>query len=74
MPESIHYIRERFSFIPTIIIVITSIFIGIILSMILDHYVEEKSSNNSLYKVGLLSMIAIILHNIPEDCSYYASY
>lgn len=34
--------------------------------MILDHYVEEKSSNNSLYKVGLLSMIAIILHNIPE--------
>ena len=66
MPESIHYIRERFSFIPTIIIVITSIFIGIILSMILDHYVEEKSSNNSLYKVGLLSMIAIILHNIPE--------
>ena len=42
--------------------------------MILDHYVEEKSSNNSLYKVGLLSMIAIILHNIPEDCSYYASY
>ena len=37
MPESIHYIRERFSFIPTIIIVITSILIGIILSMILDH-------------------------------------
>ena len=73
MPESIHYIRERFSFIPTIIIVITSIFIGIILSMILDHYVEEKSSNNSLYKVGLLSMIAIILHNIPEGCSCYVS-
>lgn len=66
MPESIHYIRERFSFIPTIIIAITSIFIGIVLSMILDYYVEEKSSNNSLYKVGLLSMIAIILHNIPE--------
>ena len=74
MPESIHYIRERFSFIPTIIIVITSIFIGIILSMILDHYVEGKSSNNSLYKVGLLSMIAIILHNIPEDCICHVSY
>lgn len=73
MPESIHYIRERFSFIPTIIIVITSIFIGIVLSMILDYYVEEKSSNNSLYKVGLLSMIAIILHNIPEGCSCYVS-
>ena len=73
MPESIHYIRERFSFIPTIIIAITSIFIGIVLSMILDYYVEEKSSNNSLYKVGLLSMIAIILHNIPEGCSCYVS-
>lgn len=42
MPESIHYIRERFSFIPTIIIAIASIFIGIVLSMILDYYVEEK--------------------------------
>ncbi|MDY3798574.1 MAG: hypothetical protein SO067_05630 [Bacilli bacterium] len=48
--------------------------LGIILSMILDHYVEEKSSNNSLYKVGLLSMIAIILHNIPEDCICHVSY
>ena len=42
--------------------------------MILDHYVEEKSSNNSLYKVGLLSMIAIILHNIHEDCICHVSY
>ena len=41
--------------------------------MILDHYVEEKSSNNSLYKLGLLSMIAIILHNIPEDCIKFIS-
>ena len=37
-------------------------------------FLEEKSSNNSLYKVGLLSMIAIILHNIHEDCICHVSY
>ena len=34
--------------------------------MILDNYIDKYNKENSLYKVGLLSMIAIILHNIPE--------
>ena len=34
--------------------------------MILDNYIDKVSNNNSLFKVGILSMIAIILHNIPE--------
>ena len=40
--------------------------IGIIISMILDNYIDRVSNNSSLFKVGILSMIAIILHNIPE--------
>lgn len=40
--------------------------IGITLSMLLDNYIDKVSKNGSLFKVGILSMIAIILHNIPE--------
>ena len=34
--------------------------------MILDNYVEKKNNKNNLYKVGILSMIVLMLHNIPE--------
>lgn len=34
--------------------------------MILDHYVDKTSESSNLFKVGIMSMIAIILHNIPE--------
>ena len=37
--------------------------------MFLDNYIDKYNKENSLYKVGLLSMIAIILHNIPEGIS-----
>jgi len=40
--------------------------LGIITSMILDKTVDKYSDGNNLFKVGILSMIAIILHNIPE--------
>ena len=34
--------------------------------MLLDNYIDKVSNNGNLFKVGILSMIAIILHNIPE--------
>lgn len=66
IPESIRYLSKYFS--PFLVIASCFLFmmIGIILSMILDHYIDKVSKNNSLFKVGILSMIAIILHNIPE--------
>jgi len=32
----------------------------------MDYFVDNSSKGNNLFKVGIMSMIAIIIHNIPE--------
>mgnify|MGYP003303495180 CR=1 FL=1 len=66
IPESIKYLTTSFSPFWVITLCFIFIIIGIILSMILDNYINKVNNSNSLFKVGILSMIAIILHNIPE--------
>lgn len=66
LPEGIKYFKINNSFIVTIIYSLSFLLLGIIISMILDNYVEKKNNKNNLYKVGLLSMIVLMLHNIPE--------
>lgn len=66
IPEAIRYISNYFNTFIVIILCFIFIMLGIIISMFLDNYIDKVNNNSSLYKVGLLSMIAIILHNIPE--------
>lgn len=66
IPESIRYLNNYFNSFLVITLCFIFLVLGIILSMILDNYIDRVSNNNSLFKVGILSMIAIILHNIPE--------
>ena len=73
LPESIKYLRINNTFLNTIIYSLAFIVLGIIISMILDYYIEKYNHKNSLYKVGILSMIVLMLHNIPEDCIKYVS-
>ena len=72
IPESINYLNQTFKIVPTILI--SSIFIvsGIIISMTIDKYINTKREGE-IYKVGIISMIAIILHNIPEGIATYLS-
>ena len=71
IPESIKYLNTKYLSLIVILITFISLMIGIILSMILDNIVDKYSQNNNLFKVGILSMIAIILHNIPEGIITY---
>ncbi len=64
IPESIKLINTNNYFI-TIFISLIFVFIGIYISLFLDK-ITTKNNNNLLYKTGILSMIAIIIHNIPE--------
>lgn len=73
IPESLNYLRESFSGLIVIILAFISLLIGIIVSMTLDKTIDKVSDGSNLFKVGILSMIAIILHNIPEDCSPHVS-
>ena len=53
-----------------VIIILTSINVGIIISMIIDRFIPN---DNNLYRVGVISLIAIIMHNIPEGIATYIS-
>ena len=77
IPESINLFRNNLSQIGTLLLSFLSIILGIVISMIIDYYIPDKPINTvkdkSLFKVGIISMIAIIMHNIPEDCSPHVS-
>lgn len=78
IPESINMLRINFSSSLTIILCFLFILLGIILSIIIDYYLpsdlnSSDSMNNKLYKVGLFSMLAIILHNIPEGIATFVA-
>ena len=66
VPESIRYLSTNFNSFSVISLCFVFMFVGIVLSMILDNYIDKVSNNGTLFKVGILSMIAIILHNVPE--------
>lgn len=74
IPESIILIRDNLNNISTIIISLLGVILGIIISMLIDYYLPDRpiiSNDKKLYKVGFISMIAIILHNIPEGIATF---
>lgn len=75
VPESIKLISNYFGLIGTITLSFLSILLGVVLSMIIDYFVPENiiASNKKLFRIGILSMITIILHNIPEGIATFIS-
>ncbi len=57
------------------IFLILFIIIGLLISVIIDKLIPESSEayDKKLYKVGIFSMIAIIVHNIPEGIATFLS-
>lgn len=77
VPESIVLLRENLSMITTILISLLGIILGVIISMLIDYYLPDKPisnhKDNNLFKVGIISMIAIVLHNIPEGIATFVA-
>ena len=71
IPESFKMLNNYSGFL-VIVIVFIFILIGILFSFFIDTSVSNKY-NHHLYKVGIISMIAIILHNIPEGIITFIS-
>lgn len=74
IPESIELLfrgNKNSTFLLSLICII----IGMILSFTIDKIIPEnqETNNGSLFKVGIFSMIAIILHNIPEGIATFLS-
>lgn len=74
IPESLTSLKTTFQTPPTYLLMGTFVVIGIIFSMMIDHFFPDqpkKGSEKKLYRIGLISMIAIILHNIPEGIATF---
>ena len=66
--ESLNFLNKEYSIILSIIIFICVFLSGFLLSSFINKKIDN---NNSLYKVGIVTVIGIILHNIPEGILTY---
>ena len=71
IPEGIKEIGKINSELWTILVCFLFVFLGIFLAMILEKMTDKINNSSNLYKIGILSLIAIILHNIPEGIVTY---
>lgn len=69
IPEGFHLLTSNFSNIYSVLIIIIFIFVGTNISIFIEKTLPEN--NNNLFRVGIISMIAIILHNIPEGMATF---
>lgn len=70
IPEAISMLNDNYNLFISIILFLIFFIIGIISSMTIDKKINENYDNN-LYKVGVISMLAIILHNLPEGIATF---
>jgi len=73
IPESLSLLSTKNNGISIAIICLLFVILGIIISTIIDYYLPSDNfyENGKLYKVGIISMVAIILHNIPEGIATF---
>ncbi len=59
----------------SLLIIILFFLIGATFTFLIDQYIPETNNkeNNKLYKIGIFSMLAICLHNIPEGIITFIS-
>ena len=68
IPESFSYLSTYYYPFPALLFVLICFVIGILISSFIDYYIPE---NNPIYKIGIISLIAIIMHNIPEGIATF---
>ncbi|MBO5183005.1 MAG: ZIP family metal transporter [Bacilli bacterium] len=71
IPESLTYLNTTFYKVPSFIIMLIFLNVGVIISCLIDKYIPTNT--DGLYRVGIISMLAIILHNIPEGIATFLS-
>lgn len=73
VPEAIMMLEVNYNGFVTVMLAFTFIMIGMVVSSIIDKKLPTATKNIPLYKVGIISMFAIILHNIPEGIATFLS-
>ena len=71
IPESYNLLISIFKGFPALLLLLIFLVIGIIFSILIDKFLPNN--NNKLFHLGIVSMLAIILHNIPEGIATFLS-
>lgn len=72
MPNSLLLIIKQHNLIYTLFLIFIGFLIGIVISSVIDKKVEKKSKNSlKLYKLGIITMFVIMMHNIPEGIATF---
>lgn len=64
IPESLSYLKTTYNQTLSTLLVLTFFTVGILFSTLINKRIT--STEDKLYEVGITSMIAIIVHNLPE--------
>ncbi len=73
LPESILLTKKYVPDFVTLLLVFLLMMIGAIVSSFIRKKVDQECHSSSLFKVGIISMIAIICHNLPEGMATFIS-
>jgi len=74
IPEASYAILTNFKLAKGIIISLIAFIVGVVAIYFINKKIEKGSSNNhDLYRLGVLSMLALMLHNLPEGIVTFLS-
>ena len=71
IPSSLPYIGD--GIIKGLVLFTLFFGLGSVLVNVLNKFIEKEKGNNNLYKLGILSFIALVLHNLPEGILTFMS-
>ncbi len=73
IPESSYILLLEYGIPKGFIYAFIAFIIGVLLIKYLNKLMNKSSIKNDLYKLGLLNMLALILHNFPEGIATFMS-
>lgn len=73
IPTSFFNILENVRIGEALFFMILSFFLGAFLINLIDKKIDKYKNNNNLYKVGVLSAVVLMLHNLPEGIATFLS-
>ena len=72
IPEAVCLFNDTFYSIPAVLLTIIFIILGLFFSYFTDSFIN-KFINDNLYKLGIISVIVLMFHNIPEGIMTFIS-
>lgn len=73
VPEASYAILTEYKLAKGIFISMLVFILGIFMVYIINKKIEKKTTNLDLYRLGILSMLALMLHNLPEGIVTFLS-